>query len=87
MPLSSVTRARRFRSNIQHLSLGHALHAYRLESRLSLSLPTLSNERLTPPGSRLLMCLLGSIPKEFRFQDQIIREVYQMVSATPLLPT
>lgn len=62
------------------LALRHALTAYRLETSIGLALPCLSNDRLTFPASRLLMCLLGCMTSMVRLQDRLAKETYHLVA-------
>lgn len=58
-------------------SFRHAFRAYKLEVLSETSLPTLSSERLTPPTTRLLMAMLGTLNRA----SAVRRHVYQRVAA------
>lgn len=56
-------------------SIYHALAAYRLETQAEVSLPTLSNERLTPPATRLLMSMIGTLSGDRKLCRNVCKKV------------
>lgn len=65
--------------SLVHKSIIHAIRAYRLEVQAELALPCLSNERLTPPGTRLLMAMLGTIDQP-SINKRVVRLTSEIVS-------
>lgn len=60
--------------------VNHALKAYRLEVHAEVALSGLSNERLTPPATRLLMAMLGAIgSKHPGFHKKVLMTTEELV--------
>lgn len=59
--MDSETQSAASKLLTMHRSFGHAIRAYKLEVKAESALPTLSNERLTPPATRLLRSMIGAI--------------------------